>query len=227
MKAGTMGGMTTTAGRRRPARAWLAALLVIAAAGCGRSGDKADTKSSAGGQTQGEQQVTAGARQVAEGAKQMARGVQQMVQAAAKPVEFEELKALLPDIDGWKRTDAAGEMISIPVPYSEATARYTRGDSQVDLEIKDTALSQVVLGPYTMFMTSGFAEKSDDGYKKAVTVAGSPGFEEWNQPAQTAELTVVVAGRFVVRGKGKHVANADPVRAVVQAVNAQKLAKLK
>ena len=41
------------------------------------------------------------------------------------------------------------------------------------------------------------------------------------------DLTVIVATRFVVRGKGREVASVDPVRAVVQAVNFQKLAKLK
>jgi len=216
--------MTTTAFRITV----LCGVLAMASAGCGGTSDTATPPPTGSGpQSQAAQQVSEGAKQVAEGARQMARGVQQMAQAAAKPVEFETLKALLPEVDGWKRTDMTGEMISIPVPYSNATARYTRGDSEVDLEITDTALSQVLLGPATIFMSSGFSEKSDDGYKKALTVNGAPGYEDWNQPAQTADLTVIIANRFVVKGRGRHVANADPVRTVVQAVGFQKLAKLK
>jgi len=39
----------------------------------------------------------------------MAEGLQRMAKNAAKPVDYEELKALLPEIDGWKKSDAKGE----------------------------------------------------------------------------------------------------------------------
>jgi X-X-X-Leu-X-X-Gly heptad repeat protein len=208
------------------------ALVLLSAMGCGGSSDKATPAPAAGATTGGAQsqaaaQVAAGAQQVAEGAKQMARGVQQMAQAAAKPIEFETLETLMPDVDGWKKVNPTGEMISLPVAYTNAKARYTKDGNSVELEITDTALSQVLLGPVSIFMSSGFEEKSDDGYKKALTIAGSPGYEDWNKTARTADLTVIVANRFIVHGKGKDMTSVDPVRAVVQAVNFQKLAKLK
>jgi len=210
----------------------LVASLALTAAGCGGSADKTTSTPGAGAATGGAQsqaaaQVAAGAQQVAEGAKQMARGVQQLAQAAATPIAFETLETLLPDVDGWTKLNPSGEMISLPVSYTNAKARYTRDASTIELEITDTALSQVLLGPATMFMSSGFEEKSDDGYKKALMIGGSPAYEDWNKPAKTADLTVVVAARFLVRGKGRDVTSVDPVRAVVQAVDFQRLARLK
>src|SRR5262249_9182937 len=150
---------------------------------------------SSGPQTQAAKQVTSGAKQVAEGAKQVARGVQSFAEAAAKPVEFESLESLLPDVDGWKKENAAGELLTLPTPYSTAHARYSSGTSRVELEITDSALSQVLL-PISMFLASGFEEKSDDGHTKALNIRGSPGYENWNKTGRTADVTVVVANRF-------------------------------
>jgi X-X-X-Leu-X-X-Gly heptad repeat protein len=214
-------------------RMLVAGLALVAMTGCGGSTDKttptpaAGTAAGTGAQSRAAAQVTEGAKQVAEGAKQMARGVQQMAQAAAKPVEFELLETLLPDVDGWKKVNPTGELISLPVAYTNAKARYTKDGSTVELEITDSALSQVLLGPFTMFMGSGFMEGSADDYKKALTIAGSPGYEDWNKTAKTADVTVIVATRFVVRGKGRDMTSVEPVRTIVQAVNFQKLAKLK
>jgi hypothetical protein len=113
------------------------------------------------------------------------------------------------------------------VPYAIAHGRYSRDTTTIDLEIKDSALSQVLLGAETMFMASGFDERSSDGYRKAITIKNCPGYEEWNATGKTAELTLIVAGRFVVHGKGRDIANLDPVRAIVQAVNLVQLGKLK
>ena len=210
-------------------RRWLAALVLMTAAGCGGSKEKPApaTPPPAGAQSQSQQQIAEGAKQVAAGTKQVAQGVQQLARALATPVEFETLQTFLPDVEGWKKVRATGEKISLPVPYALAHGRYSKDAATIDLEIKDSALSQVLLGAETMFMTSGFEERLSNGYRKAVTVRGCPGFEEWNSAAKTADLTVIIANRFVVHGKGHEMAGTEPVRAVVQAVNFQMLAKLK
>jgi hypothetical protein len=85
----------------------------------------------------------------------------------------------------------------------------------------------VLLAPLSVFMAAGFAEKSDDGYKKSTTIAGSPGFEQWEKEGKHAEITVIVANRFVVTGKGSEVDSPDVVRKIVESVNFAKLASLK
>jgi hypothetical protein len=203
-------------------RRWLAALVLTVATGCGGSKEKPAPAPAPA------PPPAAGIGPQSQGQKQMAaRGAQPVAQAIATPVDFETLQTLLPEIEGWKKVRATGEKISLPVPYSIAQGRYARETATIDLEIRDSALSQVLLGAETMFMTPGFEERSRDGYRKAVTLRNCPGYEEWHATAKTADLTVIVANRFVVHGKGRDMTGIEPVRAVVQAVNFQQLAKLK
>jgi hypothetical protein len=211
-------------------RTWLiiAAVSTITI-GCGKSDPKPvpnPATPASGPQTEAAKHVSEGARQIAEGTKQVARGVQSWAEAAVKPVDFEALEAQLPEIGGWKKENAAGELLSLPTPYSTAHARYTNDASTVDLEITDSAMSQVLL-PISMFLATGFEERSDDGHTKSLTLHGSPGYENWNKTGHTADVTVVVANRFVVRGRGREVASSDPVKTIVQAVNFGQLSKLK
>src|SRR5262245_27310315 len=110
--------------------------------------------------------------QMAAGLQQMAQGFQQMAQGTAKPVDFEQLKGVLPEVSGWTKTNARGEQVSMPVAVSRAEARYTKDNSRVELEIVDTALSQLLLAPVSMFLGSGYSERSDDGFKRSAKVAG-------------------------------------------------------
>jgi X-X-X-Leu-X-X-Gly heptad repeat protein len=165
--------------------------------------------------------------QMAAGLQQMAQGFQQMAQGTAKPVDFEQLKSALPEVNGWTRTNPRGEQTNMPVAISRAEARYTKDNSRVELEIVDTALSQLLLAPVSMFLGSGYSERSDDGFKRSAKVGGQPGFEEWNSDDKRGEVTAVVANRFIVKGTGHQVENLDTVRSVVEAVDLGKLGSLK
>jgi hypothetical protein len=214
----------------------LSAMVALAAA-CG--GDERARNEEASRQIgQGADKVQQGAETMSEGAKkgsaemaeglqQMAKGLQQMAQTAATPVPFETLMALLPEIPGWTRAEPSGETLTVPMAYSTAQARYAMGDSRLTLEIKDTALSQILLAPLSMFLTSGYAERSTDGFKQATTIGRHPGFEEWNAPSRRAEVTAVVAGRFIVKATAEDVAGIEPARRAVEAVDLTKLAALK
>ncbi len=129
---------------------------------------------------------------MAAGLQKMAQGFQQMAQGAAKPVDFEQLKSALPEVGGWTRANPRGEQVNMPVAISRAEARYTKDNSRVELEIVDTALSQLLLAPVSMFLGSGYSERSDDGFKRAAKIGGQPGFEEWNTDNKRGEVTAVV-----------------------------------
>ena len=155
------------------------------------------------------------------------RPVEQVAQSQAKPVDFELLKSLLPEMSGWTRTRPRGEQMNTPFAISNAKAHYTMGESTMDIEITDSALNQMIFAPFAMFMASGYEERSDDGYKKAGTIAGSPGFESWEKDANRGEVTVIVANRFVVQATGRRVANINPVKKAVETIDLAKLATLK
>jgi hypothetical protein len=165
--------------------------------------------------------------QMTQGLQQMAQGFQQMAQGSATPVDFEQLLALLPTIDGWTQADPRGEQLTMPVKYSKAEAIYRRDDSRIEVVITDSALSQMLLAPMTMFMASGFSERSSEGFKRSARIDGQPAFEEWNSGSNRGEVTVVVANRFIVTAQGSDVAELAPVRAAVEAVDLGKLAGLK
>jgi hypothetical protein len=197
-----------------------ASLVLMAGIGCG-GGQSTPSTSSSGGQAA---PASSAAPQAAPGA---AAPGQQVAQSQAKPVDFELLKGLLPEMSGWTRTRPRGEQLTAPFAISNAKAHYTMGASTMDIEITDSALNQMIFAPFAMFMASGYEERSDDGYKKAGTIAGSPGFESWEKDAQRGEVTVIVANRFVVQAKGRRVPSVDPVKKAVETIDLAKLATLK
>lgn len=173
------------------------------------------------------QTATSGLAQMAQGLSQMAASMQGKNGQVAPPVDYEQLKALVPDMDGWEKKNVKGEQMSAPFQHSQAEAHYSKGDSTIDLEITDSALNQILIAPISMFLTSGYSERSDDGYKKAAPVKGNPGFEEWQKDSKHAEVTAVVNGRFIVAGTGHNVENPDVVRKLVESVDLAKLGTLK
>jgi hypothetical protein len=223
----------------RPMRTTLLAVpaLALTLAACGSS-EQQQAQEAAAKMEQGAQQVQQAAEQMAEGAQasseqmakglaQMAQGFQQMAQGSAKPVDFEQLKAVLPEVNGWTMGDARGEQMNMPVAISRAEAQYRRDTSRVELEIVDSALSQLLLAPMSMFLSSGYSERSDDGFKRATKIGGHPGMEDWNTRTRRGEVTAVVANRFIVKATGHSVESLDQVRSVLDAVDFAKLATLK
>jgi hypothetical protein len=211
-------------------RAVALAALICSLAACGRS-EQQQAEEAAKQIEQGAQQMAQGAQQsseqFAQGLQQMAQGFQQLTKNAAPAVDFEQLRALLPEVDGWTRSDAKGEQLTMPVSYSRAQARYAKDTSQIELEITDTALSQLLLAPMSMFLAAGYSERSDEGFKRSTKIAGQPGIEEWNTTSRRGEVTAVIGNRFVVHATGRDVASLDVVRGLVESVDLSKLATLK
>jgi hypothetical protein len=218
------------------ARTFLA-IVLVGAVGCGSS-EQQQAEDAAKSMGQAAEQIAKGAEQMtrggadagaqmAQGFEAMAKGFQQMSQSQASPVDFEVLEALLPDVPGWTKGTPKGEQMNQPVKYSRARVQYDKGDASIDLEISDSALNQLLLAPMSMFLASGFSERSSEGFKRSAQVGGYPGFEEWRNAGKDGEVTVVVANRFIVKADGTNVASLDEVKGVVTAVNLAKLASQK
>jgi hypothetical protein len=163
---------------------------------------------------------------MAKGMQQVAQGLQQLQQGAAKPVDFEQLITVLNDVDGWTRSEPRGEQMNMPVSYSTAEARYRKDDAQVYVKVQDSALSQLLIAPYSMFLKSGYSERSSDGFKRSMEFEGSPGFEEWNSRSGNGEVTVLVAQRFIVSARGTRVADLDAVKGVLRQIGLSKLPQM-
>lgn len=206
---------------------------VAAAMGCGSSEERqaeeaADQVREGAEQVQrsAEEMAESGAEGMAAGLQQMAQGFQQMAQNQGEVVDFEVLKEALPQVDGWTQSNARGEQMSMPIRHSRAEARYSRGDSTVELEITDSAMNQLLLAPISMFMASGFSERSDEGFKRSASIAGHPGMEEWNSESNRGEVTVVVGKRFIVQATGYDVEELAAVHQILGAIDMSKLSSL-
>lgn len=213
-------------------RVLMAGVAVAVMAGCGGAPQEGATPAAdattpgaaaTGGTTPSAQQ---GIADMAKGMQQVAQGLQQLQQKAAKPVDFEQLMTVLNDVDGWTRSEPRGEQMNMPVSFSSAEARYRKDQSQVYVKVQDSALSQLLMAPYAMFLKSGFEERSSDGFKRSAEFNGNPGFEEWDSRSNSGEVTVIVAERFIITGRGTSVDNLDVVKGVVRALGLSKLPAL-
>jgi len=144
-----------------------------------------------------------------------------------EPVSFQSLQTALPEVSGWTRQPPRGERMTLPVAFSQAEATYTKGDSEIEVKIVDSAFSQLLIAPWAMFMTAGYEKQTSDGYEKSVSVAGSPGFERWNSANKDGELSLVMAKRFMVTVEGNNIADTKVLHEFATRVDAGKLASLK
>jgi hypothetical protein len=117
--------------------------------------------------------------------------------------------------------------VPVPAPYSRAEAHYSRGDSSIELALADSGFQPLILAPISVFFGSGSNERSGDTTRKAVTLNGSPGSESWTASSRRGEIVVLVSQRFVVTATGRDVADLEPLRTVVRAVDFGRLGGLK
>jgi hypothetical protein len=149
-------------------------------------------------------------QEMAKGMEDFAKAMQGMGAAMAgnkdgKPVElvtFQALETTLPQVDGWTMKKPRGERMTSPIGYSATETTYTRGDSRIDAKVVDSGFSAMLIAPWSMMLATGFSRESSDGYEKAVSVQGQPGFEKWENDRKSGELNVLVDKRFLVSFDG-------------------------
>jgi hypothetical protein len=180
--------------------------------------------------------AAAGAAGAAAGLEAFAKGMAGVAGAMAakgpdgkpvQPVSFQSLQTVLPEVSGWKRDQPTGERMTMPVPFSQAEADYSMGDSNIEVKIVDSAFSSLLVAPWAMFLTSGYEKQTSSGYEKSVTVAGHPGFERWNSSGNDGELNLVVAKRFLVTIEGRDIKDTKVLQEFAGKLDAGKLAALK
>jgi len=185
------------------------------------------------------EEVKKGAEQVQKSADQMAKGLQDMAkglsglsgldtsQKPVDPVSFRDLQAAFGDISGWEKGKPTGERMTAPVNYSVAKVTYTKGDARLEEEISDSAFNQMLLIPFSIFLTTGYEKETDDGYEKSAKVGEHPGFEKWSGRSKSGELTAIVNKRFIVQVNGHSIPDSKVLRDAMASIDLGKLASLK
>jgi hypothetical protein len=202
------------------------AATLLAAIACGKSEAEKQAEETAKQLEKAAQEMQKAADAAQKGSSEAAQGLESFAKAMAAaagaaaggdgkpidPVAFQQLETVLPDVSGWEREKPRSERMTAPVPFSQTEASYTKGDAQVEVKIVDSAFNQLLVSPWAMFLTAGYAKETSDGYEKSVTVGGNPGFEKWNSERKDGELNLVIAKRFLVTIDGNDVGDANHQR---------------
>jgi hypothetical protein len=147
-----------------------------------------------------------------------------------EPVNFRELKALLPEeLPGFKRTAAKGEKAgAMGFVMSKADADYS-GEGGAHLDIKLVDIGSLA-GPLGLGM-AGWASveidrETETGYEKSTVLGGNKAFEKYDTRSKRGEVKVLIGNRFIVEVDGRNV-KIDDLKAAVGKVDLAKLATLK
>lgn len=172
-----------------------------------------------------------GVQGVSKGLEDLARGMSSMANDPnAKPVDpmtIDALKTALPDLSGWEKGKPTGERMTSPVNYAEAKVTFTKGESALDVKIVDSAMNQLLIAPFSMFLAVGYEKETDHGYEKGVKVGEYPGWERWDGEGKEGELNAIVAKRFIVQIEGRNIENTRVLHSTMENINLKKLSETK
>ena len=143
------------------------------------------------------------------------------------PVDFRELKSLLPEnVGNLKRSNLEGEKVAaMGMNISTASADYNDEENNVSIDIKITDLGSVSglsgLAAYGWYMID-IDKENDSGYEKTITYKGSKGYEKYDTEGKYGELSILVAKRFVIEANGNNV-SMNQMKAAVDMIDVGKL----
>ena len=150
-------------------------VAAMCAVGCGSSPQEQRTEQvekAAEEMQKSAENMAKGAEGMAQSLESMAKGLGALGAAGdpnAKPVDpvgFRDLQTVLPELSGWEKGKPTGERMTMPVNFSRAEVRYTKGDASIEVSIVDSALNQLLVAPYAMFLTTGYEKETERGYEK-------------------------------------------------------------
>jgi hypothetical protein len=219
---------------KKPTFLFLLALgLFISACGGGASdsssnGEEAATEESSrqSGNSGSAENDPAAAMQ--EAAKQMQEAMKNMGgENGAEPINFRELKELLPDkVAGMSTENKSGETAgAMGFKVSTAEADYRDGNQSIKINIVDAAGISTVMMGMAAWANLDFDRESDTEVERTFTLDGYKAFESYNFNDKSGNVSVLVADRFVVNAEGRNVERKD-LQDAVKEVGFKKLEKL-
>jgi hypothetical protein len=168
------------------------------------------------------------ARQMEAAAQQMQAGVSGAAGAGGgtvKAVPGETLKALLPAMAGYNRSEIMSETNSVGgFNGSRAEAHYDKGPSNITVEIVDMGAAGAIAGLAGAVQVD-HSKETATGYEKVSTTGGRIVTEEYDHAAKRGKYAAVVGSRFAVEARGEQVAMND-LKAAVDSVNLAQLEAL-
>ena len=223
----------------------LAALLLLAA-GCGKSPEEVAKEDAVKKQNDAGKQMEQAAKEMEEAARKGGEGLAaamakmgvavggavgeaaKSVGAAVDPVDFRELKGLLPEtIGAMKRTSSEGEKGGgLGIAVSHAEARYEGGGGSLQLKITDPGTLSGLASMAAMWMNMELDKETDTGYEKTGTANGRRFHEKYDKSSKSGEYTIIVGNRFMVDLHGRGI-DMPTMKKAIDQINLAKLEALK
>ena len=220
--------------------------LMLLAAGCGKSAEQQAKEDTAKKLSDAGKQMEQAAKDMEDAAKKGGQGMAdamakmgiavggavgeaaKSVGSAVEPVDFRELKALLPEnIGAMKRSSAEGEKGgALGIVVSHAEGRYQGEGGSADLKITDPGTLSGFAAMAAMWMNMELDKETDTGYEKTGTANGRRFHEKYDKSSKSGEYTIVVGNRFMVEING-HGIDMPTMKKAVDQINLAKLESMK
>jgi hypothetical protein len=214
--------------------------LLIFCIDCGKSKQEAASEAASEAAEQlakaGEEMDAAGKKLASGDPEAMAEGMKKMQAALSggkkvDPVDFRELKNLLPDaLPGLKRTNATGERTAaMGMNISHAEADYQSEDGSQTMNFKLTDLGSISgMAAMTAYAWAfaDFDRETETGYEKTSTISGHKAFEQYDSADNNGSLQILVSNRFLVEINGDGV-TMEAMKTAANKLNLGKLKKMK
>ncbi len=147
-------------------------------------------------------------------------------QTKIKPVDYEELKDLLPNkLKKMDRVEVFGENSSmLGVKTANARAEY-EGKNGQHIEIKITDMGTIKsLASFAMaaWVAADIEKESDDGFERTIDYKGHKAYTKYSKSKEQGEYKVLVSGRYLVEVEGENV----KMKQVEKAIDDIKIKKL-
>ena len=145
-------------------------------------------------------------------------------QEAVRPLELDDLKALLPKrLLGMERTEySANKTGAFGFNVSVASAVYEEGETRLEVVFTDAGrFTQAVSGlaNWTKFEVD---KEDQNGYERTTEIEGYRAYEKYDRTRRHGELSLLIGDRFVVAIKGDEMKERD-FRRVVRRLDLEEL----
>jgi len=219
------------------------ASVTVLVLGCGKPQEKSEPAGTADTLKKAADQMQAAGKQMDEAAKQGGKGMEDAMKAMGQamgtatggdkvePVDFRELKALLPEsLPSMAGKGAIGEKTAaMGIAVSNAKQHYESADGNANADVEITDLGS--MSGFGAMAAMAWAmvdidKETEHGYEKTTTYQGFKAHEQYDRQDKSGSIEVIVASRFMVKVAGWGV-DMEAIKAGLAKVDCAKLAAMK
>lgn len=146
-----------------------------------------------------------------------------------EPVDFQQLKAMLPEtVAGLARNSASGEKTAMgPLSISHAEGSYGDGGGRrIRLKLTDMGGAGLAMSGLAAWSMVEMDKETPEGRERTGKLDGRPFHERYNPRSQSGEFDLVVAQRFLIEAEGDQV-DLNTLKSSVSGMNLAQLESMK